>query len=212
MPLQHFTKNDFEKWERFYRASFFNSIGGFKSCNLIGTKSKNGQENLGLFFSVIHVGANPPLIGLLFRPHTVPRHTLENIRETNSFTVNAVAAAWYPKAHQAAANYERQENEFTEVGLSAHYYPKVYAPFVKESLIQFSCKPVEEQVVKANNTLFMVASVGDVYLEQSLLRADGLIDHAAAETVAVNALDTYYQTQEIGQLQYPRPHQKLKSK
>jgi flavin reductase (DIM6/NTAB) family NADH-FMN oxidoreductase RutF len=212
MPLQHFTHTDFQKWERFYRASFFNSLGGFKSCNLIGTKSKSGQENLGLFFSVIHVGANPPYIGLLFRPHTVPRHTLENIRETKSFTVNAVAASWHPKAHQAAANYEQHENEFSEVGLTAQYHPSVYAPFVKESLIQFACQPVEEQLIKANKTLFMVASVGDVYLEENMLRSDGLIDHTSADTVAVNSLDTYYQTQELGQLEYPRPHQKLKSK
>ncbi len=212
MSYSHYTKTDFKKWERFYRASFFNSLGGYKSCNLIGSKSSQGIENLGLFFSVIHVGANPPLLGLLFRPHSVPRHTLENIRETQSFTVNAVAEAWHHKAHQAAANYQSEENEFEKVGLTAEYKPNIEVPFVKESQVKFWCSPVEEKKIEVNKTIFMVAAIEEVFVASGLVLEDGLVDHAAAKTVSVNALDTYYSAEQISQWEYPRPNQELKRK
>jgi flavin reductase (DIM6/NTAB) family NADH-FMN oxidoreductase RutF len=212
MAYRHITEEQFENWERFYRASFFNSLGGFKSCNLIGSKSAQGLENLGLFFSVIHVGANPPLLGLLFRPHTVPRHTLENIRETEQFTINAVAENWHAKAHQAAANYPDTTSEFEAVGLTPQYLENYTAPFVEEAAIKYLCKPVEEHLVKANQTLFMVAAIKAVFIEENLIDKDGLVNHVKAKTVAVNALDTYYKAAEIAQWAYPRPNKSLEPK
>lgn len=43
------------------RVSLINSLSGFKSLNLIGTINNNqGQTNLAIFNSVVHIGANPP--------------------------------------------------------------------------------------------------------------------------------------------------------
>lgn len=68
-------KEEILHYEKNYRANLINSVSGFKSANLIGTVSSKGNTNLAIFSSVIHVGANPPLIGLLMRPVSVPRHT-----------------------------------------------------------------------------------------------------------------------------------------
>jgi hypothetical protein len=65
-----------------YRASFVNSLGGFKSVVMIGSKNKKGQENLAIFNSLIHIGANPALCAFIVRPDVSPRHTLENIIES----------------------------------------------------------------------------------------------------------------------------------
>ncbi len=67
-----------------YRVFFVNALSGFKAAHLVGTTSatEEGQDNLALFSSVVHIGANPPLLGMISRPHTVPRHTLENIQAT----------------------------------------------------------------------------------------------------------------------------------
>jgi flavin reductase (DIM6/NTAB) family NADH-FMN oxidoreductase RutF len=70
-----FTKENILNFEKNFRTKFINSLSGFKSANLIGTISKTGKTNLAIFNSVIHVGANPSLIGLLIRPASVPRHT-----------------------------------------------------------------------------------------------------------------------------------------
>ncbi|MCJ8275234.1 MAG: flavin reductase family protein, partial [Bdellovibrionales bacterium] len=47
-----------------------NSLSGFKSANLVGTQSKDGQTNLAMFSSFFHLGANPPLMGFVLRPHS----------------------------------------------------------------------------------------------------------------------------------------------
>ena len=61
------------------RVQFINSLSGFKSANLIGTRNKVGQENLSIVSSVTHVGSNPPLLSVIFRPPSVERHSYENI-------------------------------------------------------------------------------------------------------------------------------------
>ena len=42
------------------RIALINSLSGFKSLNLIGTINNQGQTNLAIFNSVVHIGANPP--------------------------------------------------------------------------------------------------------------------------------------------------------
>ena len=59
------------------RAAFINCLSGFKSANLVGTVSASGQANLALVSSVVHLGANPPLLAFISRPPSVDRHTLE---------------------------------------------------------------------------------------------------------------------------------------
>jgi flavin reductase (DIM6/NTAB) family NADH-FMN oxidoreductase RutF len=79
MKLKQFTLFDLESMEQRFRTNFINSISGFKSVALIGTTDSKSQTNLAIFSSIIHIGANPPLLGFVVRPDSVERHTLENI-------------------------------------------------------------------------------------------------------------------------------------
>ena len=54
--------------------SFFNSLSGAKPGFLIGSGSKS-DENVAIFNSITHLGANPPLLGFIQRPVNVERHT-----------------------------------------------------------------------------------------------------------------------------------------
>jgi flavin reductase (DIM6/NTAB) family NADH-FMN oxidoreductase RutF len=101
-------KEDILKFEKLYRATFINSISGFKSASLIGTMSSKGKTNLAIFNSVIHVGANPPLMGFLMRPVSVERHTYNNIKETGYFTINHINKEIFKQAHQTSASYEKK--------------------------------------------------------------------------------------------------------
>ena len=67
------------------RAHLINSVGGFKSVCLIGTIDNAGQTNLAIFSSFFHIGANPPLIGMIFRPSPPERDTMRNIIETGFY-------------------------------------------------------------------------------------------------------------------------------
>ena len=89
--MKYFSKNQIENLPRIYRLNLINSSTGYKSANLIGTKSKNGNTNLAIFSSVTHLGSDPALISITLRPKTVSRHTYENMIETKVFTVNHIS-------------------------------------------------------------------------------------------------------------------------
>ncbi|PHX62040.1 MAG: flavin oxidoreductase, partial [Flavobacteriales bacterium] len=79
---KHITHEQILNMEKQDRVHFANSLGGFKSLGLIGTQNNKMQTNLAIIDSVLHLGSNPPLFGMVFRPGAVARHTLENILET----------------------------------------------------------------------------------------------------------------------------------
>lgn len=61
-----FSHKDIQTMEKRFRTRLVNSISGFKSANLIGTRDQQGQENLAIVSSVVHLGSHPPLLALLF--------------------------------------------------------------------------------------------------------------------------------------------------
>jgi len=108
----HISLTEIQNLDQRYRATLINSLAGFKTAVLIGTQSKEGHTNLGLFNSLIHLGANPALYGLLFRPESELRDTLHNILETGCYTLNYVSVDQYQKAHQTSARYDVKISEF----------------------------------------------------------------------------------------------------
>ncbi|HGJ66424.1 TPA: flavin reductase family protein [bacterium] len=198
------TNENISQFEKLYRTNFVNSLSGFKSANLIGTISKEGKTNLAIFSSVIHVGANPPLIGMLVRPASVPRHTYSNIKETNCFTINHINKEIYKKAHQTSARYDKDVSEFDECGLTPEYTNTLKTPYVKESNIKIGCRFVEENLIKANDTIFIVGEILEVIIPDDILTNDGYIDIEKAGTITISALDSYHETKKILRLLYAK--------
>jgi flavin reductase (DIM6/NTAB) family NADH-FMN oxidoreductase RutF len=199
------TNENILAFEKLYRTNFVNSLSGFKSANLIGTISKEEKTNLAIFSSVIHVGANPPLIGILVRPASVPRHTYNNIKETNYFTINHINKEIYKKAHQTSAKYDKDISEFDECGLTREYSDTLKAPYVKESKIKIGCRFVEELEIKFNGTIFIVGEILEVILPDDAVGGDGFVDIEKAGTIAISGLDSYHETKRIARLSYAKP-------
>jgi len=68
-----FSKDEIDNLEQRERVLFINSLSGFKSANLVGTANTQKQSNLAIVSSVVHLGANPPLLSMVMRPRSVPR-------------------------------------------------------------------------------------------------------------------------------------------
>lgn len=198
-------EQDIDNWEREYRRSLINSISGYKSANLIGTCDAEGQTNLAIFNSVMHIGANPAYIGIVIRPITVPRHTYNNIKETQYFTINSVQRAFYAKAHQTSANYPSGLSEFEEVGLTACYSDIHTAPYVQESAIKIGLQLTEELPVKSNGTTIIIGKVIELQVLPSLVSDDGFINLSKATIMATNGLDAYCEPKLLNRLQFARP-------
>ena len=201
----HISRQTLDSYEQRYRAKLVNSLSGFKSANLIASINKAGIENLSLVSSVFHLGANPPLIGMVIRPDTVRRDTLINIRETNVFSINHVNASIWQQAHQSSARYDESINEFDVVGLTPEYINNFKSPFVKESHVKFAVSLVEIIDVKHNGTHIIIGEIQDIYLDNIALTKDGYLDLEQLETVAVSSLDSYHLTNKLGRLAYAKP-------
>ncbi len=199
------SQEDILQMETLYRAAFVNSLSGFKSASLIGTADRNGQSNLAIFSSVIHLGSNPALMGFINRPDSASRHTLENILETGYFTINHINSSLYQKAHQTSARYPKAISEFDAVGLTPEYHLPFPAPYVAESNIKYGLQLVERHDLKVNGTILIIGSVIEVFLPEICLQVHGGIDLEQAETITISGLDSYHATNRISRLSYAKP-------
>jgi flavin reductase (DIM6/NTAB) family NADH-FMN oxidoreductase RutF len=187
-----------------FRAQFINSLGGFKSVVMIGTKSKSRLTNLAVFNSLIHLGANPALCAFIVRPDASPRHTLENILETGSYTINHLNAEMYQAAHQTSARYPRETTEFAATGLTEHYINAFHAPFVGESQLKFHCTFKEKIPIELNGTTLIIGQIDYVSVPESCILEDGFVDIEKAGSLTVSGLDSYHSTKRLARLSYAK--------
>lgn len=200
-----FKKEDIQQLEQRYRTAFVNSLAGFRQAVLVGTKSAAGLSNLAIFNSLIHLGANPALFGLINRPDSVPRHTLQNIIDTKEYTLNYVQALHYAKAHQTSARYEKSESEFEKVGFKEQYHSSCNAPFVEEAVVKIAMKFEEIIPISLNGTILIIGSIMQVDIDASLVKPDGFVSLSEKEILISQGLDAYFISKKIGRLPYAKP-------
>ena len=208
---KHFTFDSIMEMPKHYKTHFVNSLGGFKSVSLLGTVNNLGQTNLGIFSSIFHIGANPPLIALIFRPSPPQRDTLANILETGFYTINHINESIYKQAHQCSARYEYGESEFEITGLTPEFKNNFLAPFVQESQIQMGIEFKEKIDITINNTIMVIGQINEVYVPENCLAEDGFIDLEKANTVTCSGLDSYHKTVKLDRLSYAKPNLEITS-
>ena len=102
----------------------------------VGTKNKNGDDNLAPFSFFNGFGANPPIVG--FSPALsgrtgMPKDTLLNIKEVAEFSISIV-------------NYDIVE----QMSLSSSEYSRGIDEFEKSGLDKFNCKDITPAAVKGS--------------------------------------------------------------
>jgi len=204
MSYKTFSNQEIIDMDTDYRIQLINSLGGFKSICLIGTKNEDKQTNLGLFNSVFHVGSAPALYGFVCRPADRERHSLENILSTKSYTINQVHQHFVSEAHQSSAKYAREVSEFEEVGLTEEYIEPIWAPFVNESKIKFALE-LEETHKLVNKNTIVIGRVVHILAEEKLLDEKGFIELSKSETITGSGCDAYYSTRFLERKKYARP-------
>jgi flavin reductase (DIM6/NTAB) family NADH-FMN oxidoreductase RutF len=197
-------KTTFQSLSKVPKLNLINSCMGYKSANLIGTVSGEGQTNLAVFSSVTHLGSDPALLGFILRPTTVSRHTYSNLKETNNFSVNAISQSFIAQAHQTSANYPIEVSEFEVTGIEPEWKEGISIPFVKESPIQLLCNYVNEYEIKENGTIHVIASIEKIFVKEELLSDDFWIQLDKGNVVAINGLDGYAKTELIERFPYAR--------
>jgi flavin reductase (DIM6/NTAB) family NADH-FMN oxidoreductase RutF len=203
--MKCYTLLDLQAMERYQRANFVNCLSGFKPTTLIVTQDKAGLSNVALFTNIVHLGADPALIGFINRPKEATPHTLANIESTGFFTMNHVALNQIEAAHQTSAKYPVGVSEFGHVELTEQLRPEFSVPFVTGSPVQLGLKLADIVPIKHNGTYLVIGELACAFLEESNVESDGFINLAEAGSLTTLGLQGYYQPKFVQKLGYARP-------
>lgn len=187
------------------RAALVNSLSGFKPANLIGTADREGNTNLAIMSSVVHLGSHPPLLALIVRPGGEERHTLANLLSTGHYSINHVTAEIIEAAHQTAARYPHGTCEFAATGLTSEWWPGFRAPLVAEASVRLAMELREHQRLAINDTHLVIGEILQAELPEGCLNADMSLDLGATGTVAVTGLDSYHRPALVKRMAYAKP-------
>ena len=203
--MKFFDAKDIDELQKIYKINLINSCSGFKSANLLGSISNEGIMNVAVFSSVTHLGSNPPTLGFILRPTTVPRDTYKNIKETGIFTINHIWEDIIEDAHHTSAKYPEEVSEFEMTGLEPEFKGNFKAPFVKNAPVQMSMKFIEEIYVPSNDVLLIVAEIQELFVKNELLEEDVFINLAKGKVATINGLDGYSIPNLKNRFSYQRP-------
>ena len=209
--MASFSQKQIQELDRRFRSRMINSLAGYKQPVLVGTRSAEGTPNLALFNSLIHIGANPAMYGLLFRPATVRRDTLSNILNTGVYTLNYPSSDLLMQAHQTSAKYPAERSEFDATGLTEERIEPCLAPFVKESPVKIAMHLKEKLEVQSNGTTLLIGGITFIHLGEDILKNDGFIALHDARILACSGLDAYYEPHLMSRLSYAQPDKPVTS-
>lgn len=191
--------------ERIQRLNLINSISGVKPANLIGTVSNDGATNLAIFSSVLHLGSNPPVFGIVSRPtQEVKRHTYENIMENGFYTINHIHEGMVERAHFTSAKFRKDESEFKMCNLTEEYLFDFKAPFVKESKLKIGLEFIQNIPIDINQTILIIGEVKHLVFPETAADSNGHIDLSLMKEVGISGLNTYYSLTKIANFPYVR--------
>lgn len=201
----HFSKQDILNTPRIERLNLINSITGIKPANLIGTISKDSHTNLAIFSSVIHLGTSPALIGFIIRPDKkVRRDTLNNILETNYYTINHIHQNFIEQSHKTSGKYNKDVSEFDMCNLTEDYLSNFPAPFLKESKIKMGLKLQNIIDIPDNRTKLIIGLIEYIYIDDIALEDNGDINLQVINDVGIGGLNNYYKLEKIAHYPYFR--------
>lgn len=201
----HWTKESIKKANRIERLNVINGLIGIKPANLVGSISSNGDENVAIFSSVVHLGSNPALLGFIMRPSAdVPRNTYENILESGYYTINHVHASSVEKAHFTSAKFSKEISEFEKCGLNPEYKNKFKAPFVKESTVKIGMRFIQEIPIPINGTSLIIGEIEHIFIPDEYMEEGGHINLESSSSMGVSGLNSYYKLQKKRQFPYAR--------
>jgi len=200
------TAETWDQWEPRYRAQFFNSLGGARQVGLITSFSPEGVANAAVFSQTLHVSANPPQLGFLFRPLTAEHQGLRYVRAQGCFGFHVLSGGIFEatQLHQCSAKYPEGASELEAVGLTWQPFDTLHAPRVREAVVAYGLRLTEEHAL-ANGTTLVVGAVEEVHLSPSVhVAARGLVQHPV-DLLLAQGLDTYHHSHAVVSLSYAQP-------
>ncbi len=204
MSVMSWSAAEIEQMPRESRRTLINRISGAKLAWLLGSFSPLHGPNLAVFSQVVHIGANPPLLGVFFRPEAGnQRHSYHNILETGLFSLNALHENHAENIHRCSANFPVGVSEFDASGLTLETHDQSPLPFVGEALWQLAMEPVEWSLIQSNKVQLLVAKILEIRLINAPL--DDNLMPLPNELAHVCGTDLYTSARAFKRLPHAKP-------
>ncbi len=163
----------------------FKAIVSPRPIGWIGTKSKDGVNNLAPYSFFNAISDNPKLV--MFSS-TGRKDSQTNIEETGVFTCSLAGYDLLQQMNMSSAAAPSDIDEFTLAGLTAVPGELVEAPYVGEAFAALECRLVEVKPLKgldgeASESTMIIGQVVGIHIRDEAIR-EGRLDMAAVRPLA----------------------------
>jgi flavin reductase (DIM6/NTAB) family NADH-FMN oxidoreductase RutF len=161
----------------------------------IGTRRRDGTNNLAPFSFFNAVSSNPPVVLFSGGSHADrPKDSVTLAEERGEFTVNIVSEDLAEAMSLTSGTFGADDDEFAIAGLTAISASHVDAPMVAESPANLECR-VRQTIALGDRTRLVVGDVLAIHVEEEVL--DGTrIDNDALRAIGRMAGATYINTRD----------------
>lgn len=194
---------EIEALDRNHRRILVNRMQGVRAAVLLGTYSEKGVANLGLFFSLQHLGADPALMGVVFRPESSMGQSLGNLRFRRWISANYMPSEEIDRVHRCSAAFASEVSEFESTGLPLHTETDIPAPFVGNAPIRLALE-YHSEIKLPNECILALLHLRKLWIEPSALDSETRLPRFDS-LLHVNGLDAYYSLRFDQIKNYERP-------
>lgn len=181
------------------------AILGPRPVVLVGSRSKEGIDNLAIFNTLNPLGTNPPLYSLLIRPLDRVRDTFSNILDGGKWTCNAIPPEMMDRAHASAEHFPSDISEFESLGIEKENKVGIREPFVQDSPVQMWMQFLRKLEIPENGTHLLIGRLRGLWIDEHWVK-EGALDWDSYRALSSWGLSGYSLANDIRQVQNDVDH------
>jgi flavin reductase (DIM6/NTAB) family NADH-FMN oxidoreductase RutF len=149
----------------------------------VGTRGKNGVDNLAPFSFFNGVSTSPPIVSVSIARGRggALKDTVRNVLATKELSVSMVSLPQLNVMHDSSAPYPPDQSEFDALDLKAIPCELIDAPRPAVSKVTMECQL--HQAIDLGTTHLILARVVAFHIEEGLLQ-DGVVDPLVLDPIA----------------------------
>jgi flavin reductase (DIM6/NTAB) family NADH-FMN oxidoreductase RutF len=161
----------------------------------VSTIGATGQFNVAPFSYFTAITNRPALLGISINLRkNSPKDTLNNIRGSGDFVINAVTDSMGERMVQASGDWPAEVDEFQLTGLTPIPSDLVRSPRVAESPVSLECRLYRE--VELGDATFVVGEMLRAHVSEAVL-TDGRVDIAKLKPLGRLGGDGYTAVRDV---------------
>ena len=171
MSYRHLQAEDLQAMPKRQRTEFVQGLSGIRS--LFAIVSSNGDTlNIAPFNSIVHISSNPARIGYISRPDNAHRHTLQNIIEKKSFSINSVSEDHLEDVVKCSEKLPSNQSEFEGKSIKPTDSRDYGVPGIDQADVQIFCEYEEHVKIPSSQGILVIGRIQEVIIREPLYQGE----------------------------------------